>query len=354
MRIWKRVAISASAMVVVGAAALAVRDMMLGGVFDAVQSVPLACEAIPGVVGAEDIAIDAKSGLLFASAADRRHPGAGSDGIYMLRLADPKAGFTKLGGAPSQFHPHGISLFRGADGALTLMAVNHMAADRHAVDIFGVSVKDGTAAMTEIGDIQSDKLVHPNDIAAVGPAQFYVTNDHGSRTALGAQAEDYLTLPRADVLYYDGMVFKEAASGLVLANGIAVSREGGLVYVAETTMRRIRTFSRDAFSGRLTPHDTFALPTAPDNIDVAADGALWVAGHPKLFGLLAYMGDASKPSPAQILRVATAGGMPRSARVVYADAGGREIAAASVGAAAGKTLFIGAIFDAKVLACRLP
>ncbi len=41
--------------------------------------------------------------------------------------------------------------------------------------------------------------------------QFYVTNDHGSRTEFGRTMETYLTLPRANVLYFDGMIFREAA-----------------------------------------------------------------------------------------------------------------------------------------------
>lgn len=350
MKAWKRIAITTGVMVVVVGAMLTARILMLGGTFDTVPSVPLACDGLGGVVGAEDIAIDAKGGLLFASATDRRHPGAKTDGIYVLRLADPKGGFKKLGGAPSEFHPHGISLFRAADGSLTLMAVNHMAEDRHAVVVFAVTDKDGAATMREIGDIQSDKLVHPNDIAAVGTAQFYVTNDHGSLTALGMQAENYLTLPRANVLYYDGMVFKEAAGGLVLANGVAVSNDGRKLYVAETTLRRVQSFARDMFSGKLTPETALDMPSSPDNIDVAPDGALWIAGHPKLFDLIAYMSDPSKPSPTEIFRVATRDGAPQSAATVYA---GKDIGAGSVGAVSGSTLFIGSIFDPKVLACRL-
>jgi arylesterase/paraoxonase len=354
MKPWKRIAVTAGAVVLVGVAGLAARVLMLGGLFDTVTPVALACKAIPGVTGAEDLALDRKSGLLFASASDRRTPGSKADGIYVLSAAHPENGFTRLAGAPSVFHPHGIGLFRAADGSLTLMAVNHLDADHHAVDVFEVVFGSGGAAprLNELGDIQSDKLIHPNDVAAVGREQFYVTNDHGSRSEAGMQAENYLTLPRANVLYFDGAVFREAATGLVFANGIAVSN-GARVYVAESTMRRIRTFTRDDFSGRLTEENVFALPAGPDNIDVAPNGALTVAGHPKMFDLLGYARDPSKPSPTEIFQVATQDGIPQSASTLYADAG-REIGAGSVGVAAAKDLFIGSIFDAKILDCRLP
>ena len=185
------------------------------------------------------------------------------------------------------FHPHGISLFRAADGSLTLMAVNHISPTQHAVDIFEVKIENGAATLNEIGDIQSDKLLSPNDVAAVGKEQFYVTNDHGSHTPFGQTLENYLMLPRADVLYFDGSVFKEVAAGLVFANGIALSNDGNRVYVAESTARRIQTFGRDLFSGKLTPQNTFDLPSGPDNIDVDEKGDLWIAAHPKMFALVA-------------------------------------------------------------------
>jgi arylesterase/paraoxonase len=355
MKPLRRFLITAGAVVVIGAAALVARTLVMAGVFDAVKPLPRSCKPVAGATGVEDIALDAKDRLLFLSAADRRAAMAGkpnpADGIYTLSLDHPEAGVKRLAGTPRIFHPHGISLFRAGDGTLTLMAVDHKSETQHAVEIFQVA--HGGTSLNEIGDIESDKLNHPNDLVAVGPAEFYVTNDHGSRTSLGLTLEDYLTLPRADVLYYDGMVFHEAATGLVFANGINVSNDGRHLYVAESTMRRIRTFARDPFSGRLTLENSFDLPSGPDNIDVDAKGDLWVAGHPKMFALLDYQKDPAKPSPTEIFRIATKGGIPQSATPVYADQG-KQIGAGSVGVAADGTLAIGSIFDPKILICRLP
>jgi arylesterase/paraoxonase len=165
--------------------------------------------------------------------------------------------------------------------------------------------------------------------------------------------ENYLMLPRAGVLYFDGMVFKEVANNLVFANGIALSPDGNHLYVAETTARRLQTFARDTFSGRLTPENTFALPSGPDNIDVDVNGELWIATHTKLFGVVAYAKDPSKPSPSEIYRVGVDKSIPRSVTPVYANLG-QEIGAASVGTSADGHLFIGSIFDPKILDCRLP
>jgi len=357
MKLGKRIAIIVAAVLVVGIGGLAARTMLMAGVFDAVNPVPRPCTTLTDVTGAEDIAIDSKDGLVFVSATDRRAIAQGkpskADGIYTTSLAHPGRGFQKLEGSPQDFHPHGISLFRAADGSLTLMAVDHMNETHSAVDIFQVETGPRGARLNEIGHIEGDRLIHPNDVAAVGKDQFYVTNDHGSRTSLGMTLENYLTLPRANVLYFDGMVFHEAASGLVFANGINVSPDGNHVYVAESTARRVQTFRRDPFSGKLTPENAFAFPSGPDNIDVGDKGDLWIAGHPKMFDLVTYASDASKPSPTEIFHVRVADGIPQSAEPVYVNSG-REIGAGSVGAKAGNKLFIGSIFDPKILECRLP
>jgi len=204
--------------------------------------------------------------------------------------------------------------------------------------------------LSETGATESDKLISPNDVVAVGKEQFYVTNDHGSRTPFGTTLENDLMLPRADVLYFDGNVFKEVANNLVFANGIAASPDGNRIYVAETTAHRIQTFTRDLFSGKLTQEAMLTMPSGPDNIDVDEKGDLWVAAHPKLFGVVAYHGDPSKPSPSEIFRLPVKNGAPQEARRVYADLG-KHIGAASVGAVAGGHLFIGSIFDPKILDC---
>jgi arylesterase / paraoxonase len=352
----RRIAIIVITVLVVGLGGLAARTMILAGVFDEVKPVPRVCKTLSDVTGVEDIAVDSKDGLVFLSATDRRAIAQGkpskADGIYTAALAHPESGFKRLDGAPDLFHPHGISLYRAPDGSLTLMAVNHMTPERSAVDIFEVDTANG-ARLKETGDIQGDKLIHPNDVAAVGKDQFYVTNDHGSRTELGMTLENYLTLPRANVLFFDGMIFREAATGLVFANGINVSPDGNHVYVAESTARRVQTFKRDPFTGRLTPENAFAFPSGPDNIDVGDKGDLWIAGHPKMFDLVAYASDPSKPSPTEIFHVRVAGGIPQSAEPVYVNPG-REIGAGSVGAQAGRNIFIGSIFDPKILECALP
>jgi arylesterase/paraoxonase len=355
-RFWQGIGIGVG-ILVIGIVLLVVRALNAGGVFTEVKPhFAGTCKAIAGVVGAEDMQVDRKARLLFISATDRRAGMTGEpnpqDGLYVLSLDHPDAGVKKLSGTPADFHPHGLSLYRDARGHETLMVINHPKGSASAVEIFDVTDGADGPALTYRAHVTGSLLFSPNDVVAVSSDAFYATNDHGSRTSFGGQLENWLLLPRASVVYYDGNLFRPGADGLRFANGINVSADGKFIYVAESTGRRIDTFERNPFSGQLILKNTLDIPSGLDNIDVDAHGNLWVAGHPKLFALIAYAGDPSKKAPSEVSEVTVAGGIPQSARTIYENAGD-EIAASSVGAVDGSHLFIGSVFDPKILMCEM-
>ncbi len=356
---WRIVAI-ASSVIAVGALALVVRTLNTAGVFSTVTpDFAGTCTAVPGITGGEDIAVDRRAGLAFVAATDRRpgHHARGRDGLYLLRIDHPELGAVRLSGTAKDFHPLGISLYRGGDGSLTLMAINRRLSGTPSVDIFDVTLgqtADGapTASLKERASVRSSALFSPNDIAAVGKNRFYVTNDHMSRTSFGRLLETYLMLPRANVVYYNGDFPHVVANGLRYANGIAVSHDGRELYVSETLGREIRTYDIQPVSGALTLAADFSMPDGLDNLDVDADGNLWVAGHPKLFAFADYARDPSKPSPSEVFRVTTVNGLPAHFTRIYSGLGQR-IGAASVGVYVGDHLLIGSVFDTKILDCKL-
>jgi arylesterase/paraoxonase len=308
---------------------------------DVAATAPAAdCRIVAGLRGAEDIATDPADGLVFVSATDRyamRAQSAAQDGLYLLRLGADSDTLTKLDGQPADFHPHGISLFRGKGGRLTLMAVNHGHGGASAVILFDVRATGGRVSLSERRRVDGPPMVSPNDLAAVDQDRFYVSDDRTGK-----------------LLYFDGAGLQAVASGLKTPNGVAVSADGAHIYVAETTGRAVQAYRRDATTGALTAESRLALPSSPDNIDVAPDGALWIAGHPDVGAFMAYFrAPTAKPSPSQIFKVTMASGLPKSASLVYANPGD-EIGAASVGAVMGRRLLIGTTLDAKILDCGLP
>ena len=138
-------------------------------------------------------------------------------------------------------------------------------------------------------------------------------------------------LPRANILYFDGVKFVEVATGLNFPNGAALSPDGRYLYVPESYPRTLLTFERNPFSGQLKQVNALPIPSNLDNADVAADGSIWMGSHPKAFAMAKFADDPSKPAPSEIFRVAVKDGIPQAASLVYANMG-EEIGASSVGA----------------------
>lgn len=309
------------------------------------------CKVVGGVVGPEDITIHPATGVAYVSGCDRRavlEGGAGHGAIYGYDLKAATAKPVNLTpDADPDFRPLGISLFVGQDGRDVLFVINHQGGE-HRIEVF--DVKEGGLIHRET--LTSPMLLSPNDIVAVGPDRFYVTNDHRYPSGWKRYLEDYLTLPLSNVLYFDGSEFNEAASGIAYANGINVSHDGMTLYLCAVTEGSLHIYDRDPDSGRLAQREEIDLRTGVDNVEVGADGALWIGAHPQLLTLVKHSKDRWTVSPSQVLRVAKKKGAGYEVEEVYLDTG-EQISGSSVGAVWDNRLLIGAIFDSKFLDCRL-
>ncbi len=192
-------------------------------------------------------------------------------------------------------------------------------------------------------------MISPNDVVAVDFQRFYFTNDHGSGWGIWRTIEDWLRLPRANVVYFDENDYTIAADRLVYANGINLSPDRKTLYVAETTRNRISVFARDPDRGTLARSQRIRVNYGVDNIEVEpANGDLWLAGHPRLLDFLGHARDASKPSASLAARITF---HPRQySHVVHS---GTLISGASVAAPAGRHVLIGAVFSPYFLECEL-
>jgi arylesterase/paraoxonase len=307
------------------------------------------CTAVP-VVGAEDLTIDQGTGIAYISSADRwalfaEKPPKGALYAYDLNAPSPQAVNLTPDADPS-FSPHGISLYVAADGSRSLFVINH-AQHRHTIEVYDVA----GSRLTHRTTLADPRLISPNDLVAVSPTQVYVTNDHRYPPGTMRTIEEYLRRPWANVVMWDGHAFREAARGIQLANGINRSADGTTLYVVSTIGRAVRVYDRDAASGTLTFRREIPLASGGDNVEVDADGSLWIGSHPKLLTLVRYMSHGRPYAPSQILHVVAPDTAPE-VREVYLDLG-EQISGASVGAVRGKRLLIGAIADSKLLDCTM-
>ncbi|MBY0423127.1 MAG: SMP-30/gluconolactonase/LRE family protein [Parvularculaceae bacterium] len=307
------------------------------------------CAPVTGVPGPEDVQIEMGRKRVFVSSFDRLTGGAGARGaIYAFNIDDPldaSSWVDRTQGVPKKFEPHGVHLY--ADGAVTRLFVVNAAAK--AIELYDVGA-DGDLAHLET--ITERRLTSPNDVVAVGPRAFYVTNDvQPGRGSLLGRLYFLLRAGSGSVLFYDGQSWRAAADGLRYANGVAVSADGERVFVAESAASDLRVFRRDIATNALADAGVIVLDASPDNINIDGDGALWIAAHPRPLSLGGFFAMKEGRSPSLVLRYSAAdGGKPVA---LFAD-DGKQLSASSAAARSGSTLVIGSLFDRKFLICQLP
>jgi hypothetical protein len=282
--------------------------------------------------------------------ADRRHPGA-RDGVYALKLDDPKAVPVRLNAGFPDFHPAALSVYRATADSETLVAINRKAVGRPSIETFSVAYAGDLPSLTSQASVAGGLLVDPADIFAAGPDRFYVANAHAATNWAERFAEDYLLWAHAELLYFDSFSLHVAIQRLAAPQGVFVTPDGAHLYVSAANERRLIAFSRDPFTGALAEIGSISLPAWLDKIGMDNSGNLLVAGHPSLLKLRDFEADAGKPSPSEIFRVRLdEKGVPQSYETLYAN-DGSQIGAASMATMVGMRLLIGSRLDAKLLDC---
>jgi arylesterase/paraoxonase len=351
----KRIGIGLLALLVV-VAIIVVDFLRHGGQFRTLEpAFAGSCETLPLEASAEDVQIDRTRGVAYLSYLDRRglvegRPVTGTVMLLDLNVQQPRPRPALLADPPS-FRPHGMSLYRAGDGSLRLFAINHLPDGGHSIELFE---QGPTGAFEQVRTVRDPLLIDPNAIVAVGPNQFFAANDTGARNGFERATELLFRRGLSTVVFFDGGSMRVAATGLKSASGIAMSRDGSRIYVSETSGNRIAVFTRNAASGDLRLLGHVELGSAPDNINVDADGHVWVAAHAQVLALVRHFGDATRLAPTQIFRLEDAAEPPQiRPEQVYLNLG-EQISAGSVGAVFGDRLLIGSITERKLLQCRLP
>jgi arylesterase/paraoxonase len=310
-----------------------------------------ACTPVSGIAGPEDLQIDVSSRRVFISSFDRR--GGGDErargAIYVFSLDDPLAASgwrDRTGGVPDAFEPLGLYYF--SDGAVRrLFVVNDT---NKSIELFDVT---DSGDLVHLETLSDPRLSSPNNVAAVGPREFYVTNDvePGRDTMLG-RVHFLLRAQSGAVLHYDGTFWRVAADQLRFANGVNRNADATRVYVTETAGHALKIYERDPATGALQLEETVSLSAAPDNINIDQTGALWIAAHPKPLALSGYLRDPARQSPSMVIRYDDSGNAPSHPAEVFTD-DGALISASTAADRLGSKLVIGSLLEKKFLICHL-
>lgn len=301
-----------------------------------------ACTKIPGRIGAEDMIIDRETGLVYVSSSDRRNKES-QGAIFVFPAAEPSQ-MRKLPmpGFSDHFAPHGLDLFVDVQGNRHLFVVDHGKGNR----ILRFLV---TETGLQLEKAFANPLIYsPNDVAAAGVDEIYVSNDAKTRPGtLLAFLDAMLRRKTGDLVHVKNGKADEVSQKVSFGNGVTLTDLGRKLYFAATLDQAIYVYDRDPVTGALTLADTIPLGTGVDNLDVDANGNIWVGAHPRLLDFSAHTKDAAKRAPAQVLELNP---KTRSIReVILADGDG--FSAVSVAVRQGQHLFLGAVFDPGVLNC---
>jgi arylesterase/paraoxonase len=332
-------------LLIVGLTSATARGLWANGVFSSVTpGFSGQCRTV-ATLPVQDIEI--ANGIAFLSVAGDK-PGA-EDGIYALKLDGGAA--NKLDGAPKDFHPRGIGLWRTYDGkGLFLFAVNHQASGRFSVDTFEVTDPAANSKLVAQGTIEGGLLKNPQDVAASGPNTFYVANGTAGQNPLLQPLQHYGVISGGDILYFNGMSFREAADGLYGTRSLVMTKDGSHVIAGGLLGRSITSFTRESLTGNLTEDQIKVLGAGPERLALDGQGQIWLAGHANLLSWRAMTTEPGTKASSQILRVSMANGAPGDAGQVYGN-DGSEIAGAGAVAVEGNHLLIGSAPDRKLLDC---
>lgn len=302
------------------------------------------CTELPLDGSGEDIQLDRQRGLAFLSVFDRmavarKEPTSPGD-ILMLDLnaasADP---VSALLSRPEHMHPHGLSLFVDPDGQRHMIMINHPEDRENGQDAIERFVEEQPGQYRHAETFSSPLITRANDLVAVGPRQFYVAQDTGQGTGQTV----------TDLVYFDGQEYSVVADDIESGGGINVSPDYSTLYIAETNANTVRVVSRNANDGSVELIRRVDVGSAPDNINVAADGSLLIGAHSNIVALVMHF-IAGSDSPTQILRVDPTTD-PAVVEEIYLNAGS-QLSAGSGADSYGNKLLIGSITDKKILVCE--
>ncbi|MEM7740409.1 MAG: SMP-30/gluconolactonase/LRE family protein [Pseudomonadota bacterium] len=338
-------------LVAAGTLALAVTTIWLGFVFHQFDEIAeensLQCKPVFGITGASDIEAIPGENVAYLSVYDERG-GAERGGIVRFDLDNPlddSSWRDRTNGRPGVFRPAGITLFeeRLPTGVLSrhLFVVNK---DGPEILIFNVDENGDLMLLERLSD---SRLLSPNDVVATGPRSFYVTNDTAAgRKSVKGKIDFLLGLRTGQIFYFDGEDWSIVADNLNFPNGIALSPDGGTVYLAEMRAEAIRQFERDPATGQLEVDRRIPLGSFPNNLSIDEEGGLLVGSVPQPFEYKAFTEALRDSAPSQVLRIKEG-----ETDVLYQEAG-RILSGATVATAVGATTLIGTGADDLFLMCE--
>ncbi len=299
------------------------------------------------VPGPEDMQADYTTNKLFIAACSRRpenlHPER--NGIYMLDAQSMEPPRKLVDDYSGTLVPHGMSLWR-EDSLLYIFVVNHSKKGEF-IERF---LYNGTDTLKHLNSYEMKGLCCINDVAATGPNTFYATNDHATLTGFSRFMEDFFGFYKGSVVYYEDNKLTTLAEGIGYPNGLYYDKNRSKLYVGTSTEKSLVTFNVEP-DKTLKQTDEVYLGSALDNVDLDLEGNLWTGTHPKMLDFAKYFADSTHHSPSMVFKLTPDNGSFKAEEAYVND--GSELSGSTIAVHIGDELFIGGVFDYKLLRIKL-
>ncbi|XP_078701979.1 serum paraoxonase/arylesterase 1-like isoform X2 [Branchiostoma floridae x Branchiostoma belcheri] len=308
---------------------------------------PGPCQHVAGITtGSEDLALTS-SGLVFISSGpDDKH-----GKIFALDLNSPEPQISQVSIKPEsfgdKFAPIGMSVFEDpASKEIRLFVVNFKSFE---VETFRYDSSTNTAH--HVKTIRHPLITSPNDIVATGLDSFYVTNMSFFSNLVLVSLSILSFLPVSSVTYYENGEARTVADGIKFANGINMSPDGQLIYVASPLGQGIKVYQRQRDNSLKFKND-ITLFSGVDNVNVdPTSGSLWIGAHPSLWQAMVGSKVASKSSGSQVFQVKHPESSNPVVTSIYAN-DGEELSGSSAAVYHNGHLLIGTV-SSKLLHCKV-
>ena len=186
---------------------------------------------------------------------------------------------------PVDLHPLGMEY---DETTSTLYVINHSRHSGSVIEIFQVSIPQGTAK--HVKTFKHPLIQTPNSIYSLGEGKLLVTNDHYMRAAvspLRSKIETFTNLPGGSIVYTDIHNPKDTKrlARLGFANGITMI-DSTTVAVASSSKAAFFLYTWNPTDRSLTLQKYIRVPASVDNLSADSNGKLLLAGHPFAFALM--------------------------------------------------------------------
>ena len=163
------------------------------------------------------------------------------------------------GPMPTQFHPHGLYLYRGSGDTHTLLVVRH--GGREAIEVFEVGMGEEMPSLTWVGCTLGPEGVDLNSVVALPEGGFAATSPQARNIWEWHSDAGWNIVPGSEGIF---------------PNGIEISADGRSFYVGAYGDMAVVVLSRDR-----TPVERTPIPVGfhIDNVRQGPDGTVFAAGH---------------------------------------------------------------------------